>query len=39
MRAVLLFVFFTGVVLIVANELVKRPGTMVEYKYVEKESL
>jgi hypothetical protein len=37
MRTFLLFVFFTGVILVVLNEVVKRPEQKVEYKYLEKD--
>jgi len=37
MRTFLLFVFFTGVVLVVLNEIVKKPEQKVEYKYIQKD--
>lgn len=37
MKTFLLFVFFTGVILVVLNEVVKKPEVKVEYKYVEKD--
>jgi hypothetical protein len=34
MRTFLLFVFFTGVLMIIANELVNDKGVQIEYRYL-----
>lgn len=37
MRTFLLFFFFTGIILIILNEIVKQPEQKIEYKYIEKD--
>jgi hypothetical protein len=34
MRAFLVVVFFTGLILVVVNEMIKKPKTLVEYRYL-----